>query len=338
MKPEEYLYRLTDDNKYMEKIEKGMPPLIISVAITGGAHGKEANPALPETPEEQAQSAYEAYQAGASIIHIHARQPENTKMASIDPELYRHIAQLIREKCPDAIINFTTAGGFGLTIEERLACLEARPEVASLDPNPILFPKGLYTVGDAPSDRPVPTDKTSNEYERFIHLEMIRLFGIIPQGSWLISDAIAERCNQYDVKPELEIWDPHDIKQIQYLIAQQKVKPPYLIQLVMGPLNAMPSTPMSVMHYMEKLPEESIISVIGIGQHQLHLNLFSIVMGAHVRTGMEDNVYYKKGELAQSNGQLVERLAWFAQELGREVATPLQARQMLGLSETPRQY
>ena len=93
--------------------------------------------------------------------------------------------------------------------------------------------------------------------------------------------------------------------------------------------------------FLEKLLEDPSIeeiSVIGIGQHQLHLNLFSIVMGAHVRTGMEDNIYYKKGELAESNGQLVERLARFSQELGRDVATPLQARRMLGLSETPRQY
>ncbi len=109
MQMEDYLYRLTDDHKYMEKIKKGMPPLIITVAITGGAHVKDANPALSETPEEQAESAFEAYQAGASMIHIHARRPDNPRLASADPERYREVAQLIRAKCPDVIVNLPPA-------------------------------------------------------------------------------------------------------------------------------------------------------------------------------------------------------------------------------------
>jgi len=319
---EELTWNYTDNRQYLEKVRKGMPPLIISVAITGGGHGKEVNLNLPETPEEQANQTYEAYKAGASVVHVHARQPDNLSLASSDPKRYREVNSLIREKCSDIIIGNTTGGGPGMTIEQRTALLDIRPEVCSLSLSPIAARVTFKARKPPLTGRP----------------QDIFIDDVVPLGSWKISEDIAKVALERDVKPELEIFNPGDFWQIDNLTTKGLLKKPYFIQFVMGFVSSFFGTPKNLISYMEQLPPDSIVNVAGIGTHQLPMNVLSIIMGTHVRTGLEDNIYYRRRELCTGNAQLVERIARFARDLGREIATPKQARQMLGISEKPRQY
>jgi 3-keto-5-aminohexanoate cleavage enzyme len=139
MEINDYIWDYRDPYGWMEKVRKGLPPLVILVAITGGVQGKEYNENLPETPEEQAEQTYEAYTAGASIVHVHARNPETWWLTSSNPEDYLKINSLIRNKCPDIIINNTTGGGPELTMEQRMASIYANPELCSLNLGPFVL-------------------------------------------------------------------------------------------------------------------------------------------------------------------------------------------------------
>ena len=300
-----------------------LPPLIISVALTGSGQGKEANPNLPETPEEQAEQAYEAYMAGASSVHIHRRRRENPSENSFATEDYIEVNALVREKCPDIIINNTAAGGrlrFGdsdKVSDQMLFSVYARPELASLD--------------------------TSNYASRIISKarESVRSEDGIKEYSFSMTPTEAEIAaklmKEYEVKPEFEIFDTGDLHYVHNLIKAGLVNKPYWIQLVLSPRHTFP-TPSYLLHMLKYVPQGSLVSVIGVGVPQIALITMAMVLGCHVRVGMEDNIYIGKGQLAKSNAEFVEKVVRLARELGREVATPKQARQMMGLSETPRQY
>ncbi|MEM3628053.1 MAG: 3-keto-5-aminohexanoate cleavage protein [Candidatus Bathyarchaeia archaeon] len=318
-------WNYNDPQEYIRLVRgQQLPPLIIGAALTGGGHGKELNPNLPETPEEQAQQAYESYKAGASVVHIHARDPKKGYASpSCNPEDYRKVNKLIRELCPDMIINNTTGGGFGLTTEERIRSLDADPEIASLNMGPLAWKTILKKREPPLSGR--PEDMVSDSIWP-------------PTFSWGETELFARRMLEKGIKPELEVYHQGQFQLVYNLIEKNLIHPPYIIQFVMGPPSAVLPTAHNLISMLYHVPPNSIVSVIGIGPFQLPLTTIAIAMGLHVRVGLEDNIYYRKGELAKSNAQLVERTARIAKELNREIASPAQAREMLGISKTPKKY
>jgi 3-keto-5-aminohexanoate cleavage enzyme len=314
------VWNYSDPYEYIERVQRNaMPPLIITVAITGGGTGKELNPNTPETPEEQAQAVYEAYKAGACSVHIHARDETGAETSS-DPARYRYINRLVRERCPDIIVGNTTGLAPWLPREGAIRILEAEPEMASLNMGPFHI-KQIQKKREAPlKGRP----------------EDIVRDAILPV-TWTEIEQIARICLERNIKPEMEIYHAPMFWAMQNLINQNLLKKPYWMQLIFSTLFEFP-TPKAVTKMVDCVPHDSLFSVIGVGSHQLPLTTLSIILGGHVRVGLEDNVYYKRGELAKSNAQLVERIVRLASELGRDIATPSQAREMLGLSQEPRQW
>jgi len=317
----DYLWRYTDAYQFMQKVREGMPPLIICVACNGGVQGKESNENIPEEPDEIADSVYEAYKAGASMVHIHARDPENITLCARSKEVWHEVNKKVRERCPDIIINDTTGGGPGLTMDERLSCLDANPEVASLNLTPDM---SKFTIKErrAPLRDPRPA---------------LEIDECLPFTYGLVSE-IAAAMKKRGIKPEIETYHTGGAWVIRHLIEQNLLDQPYWIQTVMGYQTASFATVDNVLHLVGELPEGSLWLCSAIGPFQLPLTTLAILMGGHARVGLEDNVYYRRGEKAKSNAQLVERTARIAHELNREVATPEQARQMLGLSEIPTSY
>lgn len=322
MKKEEYVWNYTNSYEYMQRAAKGtFPPLILTCAITGGIQGKEANPNLPEEPEEQADQAFEAYKAGASMVHIHARNPEKLYAATGNPEVFHKVFKLIRERCPDIIINASTGGGLGMTDDEKMACLEAGPEVASLNLTPEIY-KFKFKAREAPLKHPKPAEVADG----LVHVtfESIAMY--------------AERMKNKGIKPELEIYNPSNFYVMLDLIHRGLIEPVYLTQFVMGSQAASFPTPGNVINLIRDLPPQSLFTMIGTGGYQLPMNIMGILLGGHVRVGMEDNVYYKRGQLLQSNAEAVKRIVRIAEELNRPIATPDQAREMMGISQTPSTY
>ncbi len=322
-KPFKTTFNPADPKEYIELYERHkMPPLIITVAITGGLQGKEANLNIPETPEEQAQATLEAYEAGASIVHVHARDPNfGYGRASGDPEIYRDINKRIRKLCPDIIINNTTGGGWGLTIEDRIKAIDAGPEMCSLNMG------SLSTRGVIKARKPPLSGRD----------EDIFFDGIFENKVGDI-ERIAKTMMDKGIKPEMETFTDGHISNIHLLVNKGLIKPPYFIQYVQGFPNGTQPTPMNLLVQMANAPQPAMFNVLGVGVHELPLNTFGILLGQHVRVGMEDNVYYKRGEKAKSNAQLVERIVRIANELNRPIATPGEAREMLGMSKAPSSY
>ena len=306
--------------QWVSRVARGnLPPLVISVAITGGVQGKESNPNLPETAEEQAQQAYDAYNAGASLIHIHARVPGKPWQTSTDTEVYRNVNRLVRQKCPDIIINNTCGGGQGADQSQALAPLGANPECASLDIGPLAT---RFTMKKRPE-----AGRMEDQ-----HFESIAPFG------YSQTENFAKAMLEKGVKPEIEVWHPGNWSLVQNLIDKGLVKPPYMIQLVFGFSSGLYPTPKDIIYLAETAPKPSNLCVLGVGPWQTSVLTMGILMGMNVRTGMEDNLYLGKGQPVQCNAQLVEKVVRIARELGREIATPKQAREMLGFSPTPTQY
>lgn len=276
-----------------------MRKLIITVAQTGGFHGKEANPNLPEQPNEIAESAYDCYNEGAAIVHIHARD-KNGKISS-DPDIYREIHELIKAKC-NIILADTTGGGPGLTLDERLRSIEAGPEMASLNMGTMMRVSGPYAG--------VPFMAPRLEIERY-----------------------AKEMLDRNIKPEMEVYSHSMYRDVNNLIQKGLVKKPYYINLVLGMINqgTVEATPEYLWSLREFLPADTIFNVTAVGSAQLTLTTLGMLLGGMVRVGMEDNIYYRKGELAKSNAQLVARTVRIALELGLEIATPNEAREILGL-------
>jgi len=268
--------------------------LIISAALTGSWPSKEQNPALPVTEEEIAQSALECWHAGAAIVHLHVR--DDAGKVTCDPNRYSKVRDLITAAGSDVIINMSTGGGAGQTTdEERMAPVDLKPEIASFDCGSLNFGQ--------------------------------RVFVNSPQ----FLDELADRMTRFGVLPEIECFEPGHVQNAIRLIDDGKLKPPNWFQFVLGVRGGSPGTVKQLVHLVDMIPSGSHWSICGIGRAQLQLGLVAMGMGGHVRTGLEDNLYYHKGELATSNAQLVERLVRIAGEIGRPVATPAEAREILGL-------
>lgn len=310
-----------DPYTWMERTARAaMPPLIVCCAISGGIQGKEAHPNLPETAEEQAHAAAEAYVAGATMVHIHARNRRRLYETTDQVEEYRAVNRLVRERCPDVIINNSTGGSYGMSDEQRLACLDARPEVASLNLGPEMY---RFTLKARPAPLPHPRPEE-------------QLDGLHPASYGQIHHFAAEM-RRRGIKPELELYNPGMYWVIRDLRQAGLLADPPLVQYVLGTQTGSYPTPWNLLGMLQELPPGCLFEVAAVGPYQLPLTTMAILLGGHVRVGLEDNLYYRKGERLRSNGEAVERVVRIARELNREVATPAQARTMLGLSGEPSQ-
>ncbi len=316
----DYLWRYADAHEYMERVGK-MPPVIIVCSCNGGVQGKEANDNLPETADEIADSVHGAYQAGATMVHVHARDPKNYTRPATTTEVWHEVNKKIRARCPDIIINNTTGGGPDMTMDERLQCLPARPEVASLNLTP-----DMSKFKIAARKAPLPFPREEQEFDECLPFT----YGLV--------NRFASEMKKYGIKPEMETYHSGGPWVMWDLIKNGVVEAPYWIQTVMGYQTSSWPTFENVVHMVREMPENTLWLTSGIGPHQLPMTTFAMLLGGHVRVGLEDNVYYKRGEKAKSNAQLVERAARLANELNRGVATPSEARLMLGLSAVPTKY
>jgi 3-keto-5-aminohexanoate cleavage enzyme len=268
--------------------------VIISAATTGSWPTKAQNPALPVTEEEIATAALGCRAAGAAIVHIHVRDDQG--QVTCDPSRYARIRELVKATGSDVILNMSTGGGAGQTTdEERMAPVALGPEIASFD-------CGSVNFGD-------------------------RVFINSPT---FLRD-LATRMTRHGVRPEIECFEAGHVQNALRLIEDGLLSPPFWFQFVLGVRGGAPATVKQLLHLVEMLPDGAQWSVCGIGRGQLPMGVAAVAMGGHVRTGLEDNLYYRKGELARSNEQLVARIVRIAEEAGRPVATPAEARLLLGL-------
>jgi len=317
----DYIWNYADSYEFMEKVQTGMPPLIICIACNGGVQGKEYNENLPETADEIADSVYGAYKAGATLVHIHARDPNNIASCASTTEVWYEVNKKVRERCPDIIINNTTGGGLDSTMDERLSCLDAKPEIASLNLVPDM---SKFKMKERKS--PLPNPHPEVEYDECIPF------------SYKLVTQFATEMKKRNIKPELETYHTGGAWVIRDLIEHDLIEKPYWVQTVMGYQTSSFPTVDNVVNLLREFPEGSLWLCAGVGIFQLSMTTLAILMGGHARVGMEDNIYYRRGEKLKSNAQVVERTVRIANELNREVATPAQAREMLGISPIPSSY
>jgi 3-keto-5-aminohexanoate cleavage enzyme len=270
-------------------------PCIITVAITGSLPQKRDNPAVPITVQEQIESTHEAYEAGAALVHLHVRNDDGTPTSS--PERFAAVFEGIRRHCPGMIVQFSTGGRSGAGRERGLH-LDARPDMASLATGSVNFPTRVY-------------DNSPDLIE------------------WL-----ATRMQELHVKPEIEAFDLSMIFQAARLRERGLIDGPLHVQFVMGIRNAMPVDREVFEFYvrtLQRLVPGSTWTGAAIGRHQMEVARWSIELGGHCRTGMEDNVRLDRDTLAPSNAALVTEVVRLCQAHGRAVASPEQARRILGL-------
>lgn len=274
-----------------------MEKLIITVAPTGAQTTREHTPYVPLSPKEIADSVYESWKEGAAIAHIHVRDHRGENTLNLDT--YKEVIDRVQEKC-DIILNLTTAGGIGNDDEDRLKVCELNPEMATFDAGTMNFGSGVF-------------HNTPEFLER-----------------------LAAVTKERQIKPEIEIFDVGMIHNTLRIAKKGLINDPFHFQFVLGVHGGMPATPKNLMFLIDSIPEGSTWSAIGASKDQLTINTMSILLGGHVRVGMEDSVYFRRGELAETNAQFVNRIANLAQTLGREVATPAEARKILGIDNLNR--
>ncbi len=270
-------------------------PCIITVAITGSVPTKKDSPAVPISVAEQVESSHAAYEAGAALVHVHVRNDDGTTTS--DPEKFGRFLDGVRKHCPDMIVQFSTGGRSGMG-KERGGMLYLKPEMASLTTGSVNFAKIIYENH--------PT---------------------------LIND-LATAMLANDIKPEVEIFDLAMLYNAAKLVTDGLLKPPVHVQFVLDIPGALPAD-REVLEFelaqLERALPGATWTAAGIGRHQLTVNEWSLELGGHCRTGLEDNLKFDKERLASSNAELVKRVAELATKFGRPVATPAEARRILGL-------
>lgn len=289
--------------------------VIISCAVTGSADTPGRNPAVPVTPEQIATSAIDAAKAGAAIVHVHVRDPKTTK-PSMDGAHYREVVERIRGSGTDVLINLTTGPGARFTHDERdpskasaesvlkspeervRHVVELKPDICSLD-------MGSLNMGD-------------------------RVFVNTPSHLQKMAEAIKNA----GVMPELEVFETGHLLLAKNFIDKGYVKPPGMFQICLGISWGQPATPEAMSYMRNLLPREATWFAFGISLHQFPMVAQTVLLGGHPRVGLEDNIYLEKGKLAPSNAALVEKAAKIIDVLGDTVATPREARQILGLAAT----
>lgn len=270
-------------------------PCIITVAITGSVPRQADNPAVPISVAEQVESTHASFEAGATLVHVHVR--DEAQNSSSDPERFAAVQEGIRKYCPGMIVQFST-GGRGREAAQRGAMLYLRPDMASLATGSVNFPTSVY---ENPPD--------------FVR-------------------TLATTMRDFGIKPEIEIFDLAMLYSTAQLVAEGLIAAPPHVQFVFGIRNALPAR-REILEFevaqLQKLLPGATWTAAGIGRDQLTVNQWTLEMGGHCRTGLEDNIRWDKDTLATSNAQLVSRVATLCQQHGRAVATPAQARALLGL-------
>jgi len=284
-------------------------PVVISCALTGSLTTRSQCPAIPYTPEEIGEEARRAAEAGAAIVHIHARNDDGTPTWSL--ETFRRILEEVRGRT-DVIVNFST-GSVGIPKEERIAHIrELQPEIAALNMGSMNY--AIY----------------SSTRKEFYHDHVFaNPFGDIR--------FFLEAMNEAGVRPEMECFDSGHIGNTRPLIDMGILRAPLQFSLVMGVLGGIPASTRNLVHQVESLPAGAHWQLIGVGLEQWPLCAAALAMGGNIRVGLEDNFYLAAGRMATSNGNLVEKAARLARDLGREVATIARARELLQLPQQPQQ-
>jgi len=270
-------------------------PCIITAAITGSVPRKENNPAVPITVSEQIESTHACYEAGAALVHVHVRNDDQSTTSN--PDKFADFQARLRRHCPDMIVQFSTGGRSG-SGSERGGMLFHRPDMASLATGSVNFKTMIY----------------ENHPKLIVEL--------------------AQRMLEHDVKAEVEIFDLAMLYNAAQLVADGLLKPPVHVQFVLGIPNSLPADRQVLEFEIEQLARVlpgATWTAAGVGRFQLIVNEWTLELGGHCRTGLEDNVRFDKGRLAASNAELVERVAELCGKFGRSVATPEQARTILAL-------
>jgi 3-keto-5-aminohexanoate cleavage enzyme len=275
-----------------------MRKVIVTVSLTGGIQTKEQTPYLPEQPDEIAADAYNCFNEGAAIAHFHARDKEGKP--SGDPEIFKEIHSAVKSKC-NIILQDSTGGGPGLTFDQRLACLEAEPEMASLNMGSMLRPDGKSTWAN-----PRP------ELERF-----------------------AKEMKKRDIKPEMEIYHHGMLREMQNFIDKGLIEKPYYVNFVMNMSyqGAVEGSWQNLVSLVQLLPPDTMFNCCAVGRVQVPITTLAVLLGGHARVGMEDNIYMSKGVLAKSNAEMVAKSVKIIKDLGFEIASPEEAREMIGLKK-----
>lgn len=274
-----------------------MEKLIITAAICGAEVTKAQNPKVPYTVDEIGIEAESAYNAGASIIHLHVRNDDGTPTQS--KQRFKECIEEIYSRCPDVIVQPSTGGAVGMSDEERL-------QPIYLDPPPLMASLDCGTMNFGGDEIFVNTENTIIQF--------------------------ANEMKKRNIKPELECFDKGMIDMALRLHDKGIIQDPMHFNLVFGVIGGINATPRDVNFLIESLPANSTFTVTGIGKSEFSVATLGIVYGGNVRVGLEDNLYISKGKLAESNGQLVKKVVRIAQELGREIATPKEAMQILNLT------
>lgn len=273
-----------------------MEKLIITAAICGAEVTKEHNPAVPYTVEEMVREAKMAYEAGAAVIHVHVREDDGTSTQS--KARYKEVIDAILKEIPDVILIPSTGGAVGMSAEERLQPTELMPEMATLD-------CGTCNFGDEVFENTLP---------------MMRVFG--------------KRMLENNIKPEYECFEIGHLEAVLKMADKGEVPGhPMQFNFVLGVPGSGSASIGNLVWMVQNLPAGSTWTATGVGRHEMPLAAHAIAMGGHVRVGFEDNIYISKGVLAKSNAELVEKVVRIAKELGREIATPADARRILSLPQ-----
>jgi 3-keto-5-aminohexanoate cleavage enzyme len=267
-------------------------PVILTCAIVGAELTREDYPSLPLSPEELAEAAREACEAGASIIHLHVRDAEGLPSQSV--EIFEETTAKIKNRC-DCILQYSTGGAVGTPLKERKAPLGLQPEMATLSMGTMNFGASVF------------------------------------ENSEQIICGLAQEMQAQGVMPELEIFDYGMMDTAIRYLKKGYIPDKFHVDFVLGVPGGMNGSLKSLILLQECLPPLQTWTVAGVGRHQLSLGVLALALGGHVRVGLEDNVYYRKGELASSNAQLVARMARIAKEMDRSPATVTEARKILGL-------
>jgi uncharacterized protein (DUF849 family) len=299
--------------------EKVLRKVIITAAITGQGATPVMSEYLPLTPQQIADDAVKANQAGAAIVHIHARKPENGEPTPSLP-IFRQIVTDIKKRC-DVVINITT-GGAG-TPEERIKVVpEFKPEMATLNCGSL--------SGTAIQVYEKNRDKIKYEWEK----KFLAREEFIFENTYKMMREYAQACRENNTRPEIEIWDIGQISAVKFMIDRNYIDTPVHLQFVMGALSGMPATHSTLVFVFERAREvlgSFSWSVAAVGRDQIPIAAAALGMGAHIRVGLEDSLYAGYGRLARSSAEQVERVVKIAAQMSIQPATPDDVRQMLGL-------
>ncbi|MGD0916677.1 MAG: 3-keto-5-aminohexanoate cleavage protein [Thermodesulfobacteriota bacterium] len=290
-----------------------MDKTIVTVAITGSLNSKEQNPHIPYTTEEIVEATVESWKAGASIVHLHVREPSTGKPVQ-DIELFKKSIERIRKEC-DIIINTSTGGGPGMTFEERIAIIPALSPDKNLKPEMASLNAGSLNYGIL-----------SRKKRTFV-------LDAVQENPWSKLLYFADTMTHHGVKPEIEIYEAGMINNGRVLHEIGALKEPLHFQFVLGVLGGMQATVDNLVFLRNSIPSGSTWSLCAVGLDIFSLGGVAIAAGGHVRVGLEDCIHISRGVLAQSNAQMVSKIVSMSKEMGREVAIPDEARKILHLSE-----